>query len=125
MYSTWFQPEDQSAPGEQVDLSGLLGHQHCLALRQDHDTGGKFDGRRETGEIAEQHHRLVERIELRIRPGESRSAISVVDAEHVIVGGQPDVTETFGGLGEVTDNDRIIADLGRGKHCSEAHELSA
>ena len=41
------------------------------------------------GEITEEHHRLVKRIVLGVRPGERRRAIDVIGTEHVVVGGQP------------------------------------
>ena len=52
--------EPEPAVGEQIDLGGLLGDERRLALRQDDDARDELE-RRDRGEVAEQHERLVER----------------------------------------------------------------
>ena len=52
--------EPESPAGEQIDLGGLLGHQHRLSLRQDDDAGDEFQcGDR--GQVAEHDEGLVKR----------------------------------------------------------------
>ena len=82
-YSTAFQPSPtprRNRPSrEQVDLGRLLGHERGLALRQDDDAGHQLE-RRDRGEVAEQHERLVER-RVRRRTGRSSRVHRGVGAE--------------------------------------------
>ena len=85
--------EHQATAREQVDLGGLLGDERGLPLGQDEDAGGELDRGRVGGEEPEQHERLVERIVLRVRAAQRGVTIGVVDAEHVVVRGEPDAAE--------------------------------
>ena len=121
MVPTRADTEDESTAGEQVDLGRLLGDECRLTLGKDEHAGRQLDPGRVGSEEPEQHERLVERIVLGVRAVERRVAVGVVDAEHVVVGGQPNAPEGLRRLGVVAHGDRIVADLRRREHGAEAH----
>ena len=53
--------ESEAPAGHDVDLGGLLGDKHGLALREDDDACHQSEPWRQTGDEAEQDERLVER----------------------------------------------------------------
>ena len=57
--------QHQAPARQHVHLGGLLGDERRLPLRQHEDAGGELDPGRVSGEEAEQHERLVERVVLR------------------------------------------------------------
>jgi hypothetical protein len=111
--------EPEPAAGEKVDFGRLLGDQGRLPLRENDDPGDELQ-RCESGQVAEEHERLVEgRVEVvGARP-------SLVDGRvgphHVVVGDDVGVTELFhpGPVG--AHGAGVTADLGLGEHDADLH----
>ena len=96
--------EAQPALREQRHLHGLLGHQRGLPLRYHQHTDDQFHPMGHTGEVPEQHERLMERfVLLRVRTRQWRIAVGVLGAEHVVVCDEVVEAEFFGPLGIVPD----------------------
>ena len=115
--------EPEAPGGQHVDLGSLLGDQCGLPLRQHEHPGHQLDPLGQAGEIAEQDEGLVERVTGIVGttpaggPGEP-------GAEDVVEHQQMGVAQPLGGLGEVTHEDRVVADLGLREHHSGAHRHS-
>jgi hypothetical protein len=114
--------QPQPPTRKDVDFRGLLCNQCRLALRKDDDSGDKLDTLRHSGEVAEQHERLVKTGFVCVRPGQPRFALRN-RPEHVIVDEQVRIAERLDGLGEISDDRRIAADFGLWKdnaclHCA-------
>jgi hypothetical protein len=112
----------ERATGQQVDLGGLLGHQHGRSLGEDGDAGDQFE-RRAGGEVAEQHERLVERgvdvvgtapvwVHGRIR------------SHHVVVGHHVPVAEFLHALAIGTDAADVGTDLRLGEYHADIHDTT-
>lgn len=82
-------------------------------MRQHQHAGRKFQLARDGSGKAEQHEWIVERILVRVRPGQLRLAILVRAFDHVIVGHQVGIAHILGGKAEFADRIGISGDLGR------------
>jgi hypothetical protein len=109
----------QAAAGEQVDLGGLLGDQGGLALGQDDDAGDQLQPG-QGGQVAEQHHGLVERGGDVVGAGVA-GVPGRVGAEDVLVGEQVSEAEVLDALGVGADGARVGADLGLGEDDTDLH----
>ena len=114
--------EAEAPAREDRHLRSLLRDERRLPLRQDDHAGGELELRRGGREEAVEHERLVEGIALRVGPAELRLAAGVLGAEHVVVDDQVRVAEPLGGLREVADRARVVADLAGRKHSPDSHD---
>ena len=80
--------EPQPTARQKVHVSCLPSHERCLALREHHDPGGELDSLRDTGQIGEHDERVMERVKLRVRPGQPPRPVGMHRAEHMVVGKQ-------------------------------------
>jgi len=113
-------PEAQAATAQHVHLRRLLGDERGLALGQDQNAGDELKPRGHAGQEAEEHHRLVEWMLVRVRPRQLGLAARV-RAEHVVVDEQVVVAEPFGRLRVVLDGLDVVAELDLGEHDSVLH----
>jgi hypothetical protein len=111
------QPEP--APGQQVDLDRLLGHEHGLALGQDDDAGHQLE-RDQRGQVAEQHERLVER-GVRVVGPVPAGVDGGVGAHHVVVGQHVRVAQLGDGLAVRPHGRHVATQLGLREHGSDPH----
>src|SRR6266567_478451 len=108
------------AAGQHIHLGGLLGSQHGLALRQDDDARHQLESRRHGGQVAEQHHWLVEHAVdgVRTRPARATRGIR---ADHMVVRQQVLVPQLLDCLRERFDAGWIGANLGLWKYGADLH----
>ena len=111
--------EPEPAEREQVDLGGLLRDERGLALREDDDAGHQLE-RRDRGEVAEQHERLVKRRVDVVRAVPRRVHLGI-GAEHVVVREQVREAELLDPLRVRADRAAVRADLGLGEHDAYLH----
>jgi hypothetical protein len=116
---THAQPE--SAFGQQVDLSSLLGHQRGLTLGQDDDAGHQLEPG-ESGQMAEEHEGLTKRAVDVVGTGPARVE-GAVGAEHVVVGQDVGVAQLLDALHVGPDRTAVDGQLGLREHHSDAHAL--
>lgn len=103
-------PHPEPVPGKELELRRLLGDERCLPLGQDEDRRRQADSIRRRGQEGERDERLVERVVLGVERRQSRVAIGVLGPEHVVERLDPRVAEVLGCLGEVAQDDRVVAD---------------
>ena len=88
------EPDSEAQPSlaEQIDLGGLFGDEHRLALREDDDAGHQLQRGGDGGQVAEHHQRFVEgRVHVvRPRPADVNRGVG---ADDVVVGQQVGVTQ--------------------------------
>ncbi len=101
--------EPEPAAAQHAEAGRLLRDQRRLALRQDQDAGREAELARASGQIAEQHERIVEQIVVGVAvpAGTARR----VDAEHVVGGFDEVVANHLGGLRVFAHDPRIAADI--------------
>ncbi len=75
-------------------------------------------------EVRQQYEGLVEGILLGVGTQESRVAILVDGAEHVVVDQQVIIAELFGGLGPVANRGGIVSDFGGRENGTNLHIVS-
>src|SRR3954465_12419467 len=104
-------PDAQAKPAicEQIDISGLLGKQRRLALREDDHAGYEFEFLGDAREIGVGDQWLVERIAFLMRAGQFRFSASMLSAEHMVVDDDVVVTQDFRRLCEGFDRSSIAA----------------
>ena len=99
---------------EQIDLGGLLRDERGLPLRQDDDAGDELE-RRDRGEVAEEHERLVERRVDVVRTG-PRLVHLGIGADHVVVREQVREAELLDPFRIRADRTAVRTDLRLGEH---------
>src|SRR5262245_47105542 len=111
----------QTSATQHIDLRSLLGDQGGLALRQNEDARHQSKPRGDGSEKAEEHHGLVKRMLIRVRPRKLRLPVRM-RPEHVVVDDQIVIAEGFSGLGIILDRLYIVAKFSLGKYNAVVHE---
>src|SRR5262249_38659699 len=102
--------EAEATAGEQIDLGRLLRGEDRLTLREDDDAGHELH-RRDPGEVAEQHERLLERRLHVVRAGPASMYLRV-GADDVVVGEDVGETELLDRLAVRPHRADVAAELG-------------
>jgi hypothetical protein len=117
--------EPEALARQQVEVGGLLGQQHGLALGQDQDAGDELDALGHAGQVGEHDHRIVERMVLRIGAPQGGITIGVAGARHVVEGQHVVEAHALHGQAERAHIARIAAGLGLRIDGSDPHGVSS
>src|SRR2546425_1925369 len=116
-------PEAKAAATEDIDLGALLGHQSCLPLRQDDDSGRELKAPSDSGKKPEKDHRLVKRMFVRVRAGQLRLALGM-RSQDMVVDEQIIISELFSRLRIILDRLRVVSELDLGEYHAVLHRGS-
>ena len=113
--------EAQPTTRQQIHIGRLPRYQRCLTLRKYKDPGGEFEALSDSGQIAEHHEGIVERVMLVVAAGKRRRSVSMLGAEHVIVGNEVIEAHLFHRHAERPDSGWVAPQFVLRVHSAELH----
>ena len=113
--------EPEAAVAQPIEPGRLLGDQHGLALRHDHDAGCEAKLRGTAGKEAQHDERVVDGLFVGADADSFRLWLGGVGAHHMVAGDDVVEAEALHRLPVVTDDGRAGTDIADRQRCSDLH----